>query len=246
MGLYHNLEFIQIMKKNCIQEFFLRHERGCSDSYKLLMKAHLRDENIEPPRALSTASASYNFPFKQKQWIDSLKNISKQIALPHTSTMILKKIYRQNWTPLKQGLRTKDLNDQYCKFCLGQTVANSKHIFLECPVAIQAWTFLNALTQELFEIKQEMTLNIIFMLNIPASSNSEKCVILDLSATILHFLHKLHFKDLMRDNELENFLYRCLLRTIYANRSAGRNLQYFEKIYHCLERLLKKSFILDF
>jgi hypothetical protein len=75
MGLYPNLEFIQLQKKNYIQEFYQKHERGCSQVYKLLLKAYLRDNCIKPPPALATASLSYNFNFNQKKWQDSLKYV---------------------------------------------------------------------------------------------------------------------------------------------------------------------------
>ena len=122
MELYPYLEFIQIMRKKHVQEFFSRRERGCSDSYKLLLKKHLRDEKIKPPQAPFSASASYNFPFNQQKWQNSLKNFSNRIALPHSSTMILKIFYRQNWTPSKQGKRTHDPEDQYCKYCPSQRI----------------------------------------------------------------------------------------------------------------------------
>ena len=246
MGLYPNLKFIQMQKKNCIQEFYLRHDRGCLQTYKLLLRAYLRDNHIKPPPALSTASISYNFNFNQKKWQDSLKYVSKRIALPHSSTTILKIIYRQNWTPWKQGMRTGDQFDSFCKYCREHTKANSKHIFLECPIAIQAWTFLNEMTQELFNCTQKLDPNIIFSFGIKAKSNSERCVILDLSTCILHFLQKIHFKDLMTPGQLENFLYKCIMRTIFANKLADRYVQHFEAVYYCVERILKRSFVYDF
>jgi len=150
MSLYPNLEFIQVQKKNCVQEFFLKHEKGCSHAYKLLLKAHLRDENIKPPPALATASISYIFLFDQDKWQKSLRYVSKRIALPHSSTTILKIFYRQNWNPWKQGMHSGDNNESFCKYCADNVIANSRHIFLDCPIAIQAWTFFNSMTQELF------------------------------------------------------------------------------------------------
>ena len=155
-------------------------------------------------------------------------------------------MYRQNWNPWKESIRSGEEHDAFCKYCRENTKANSKHIFLECPIALQAWTFLNDVTYELFNTKQKIDPNIIFSLGIKASSNSEKSTILDLSTCVLHFLHKIHFKDLMTASELENFFYRCIIRTIYANKLAGRNLQHFESVFYCVERILKRSFRYDF
>ena len=247
MGLYQNFGFIQLQNKNCIQEFYLRHENGCSQTYNLLLRAYLRDNHIKPPPALATASVSYiNFNFNPKNWQDSLKYVSKRIALPHSSTTILKIFYRQNWNPWKQGMRTGDQYDSFCKYCRENTIANSKHIFLDCPIAIQPLTFLNEMIQELLKCTQNLDPNIIFSLGIKAKSNSERCVVLDLSACILHFLHKIHFKDLMTPGQLENFLYKCIMRTIYANKLADRNVQHFKSVFYCVERLLKRSFVYDF
>ena len=123
--------------------------------YKLLLKAYLRDNCIKSPPALATASLSYNF--NQKKWQDSLKYVSKRIALPHSSTLILKIMYMQNWNPWKESMRSGDELDFYCKYCRENTKANFKHIFLECPIALQAWTFLNEMTHELFNCKQKLT-----------------------------------------------------------------------------------------
>ena len=112
--------------------------------------------------------------------------------------------------------------------------------------AIQAWTFLNEMTHELFSCKQKLDPHIIFSLDIKAKSNSERCVILDLSTCVLHFLHKIHFTDLMSPGQLENVLYKCIMRTIYANKFADRNIQHFESVFYCIERLLKRSFVYDF
>ena len=49
----------------------------------------------------------------------------------------------------------------------------------------------------------------------------------------------------MTPGQLENFLYKCIMRTIYANKLADRNVQHFESVFYCVERLLKRSFVYD-
>ena len=67
------------------------------------------------------------------------------------------------------------------------------------------------MTYELFNTKQKIDPNIILSLGIKARSNSEKSTILDLSTCVLHFVHKIHFMDLMTPSELENFFYKYII-----------------------------------
>jgi hypothetical protein len=243
--IYSNIEHTHKRRDNCIKDFLNKNSKGCGRVYKLLLAAHIQENHIKAPPALQTARDDYNYNFDEKGWTDAMKNISKRVSLPHSSTLILKIFLRQNWTPLKQSLRTGDPNDAICKYCPGIT-SNSRHIFLDCMVAKCAWNFLNDLTKAVFNTTQSVDPSIIFSLGIKCKNIPIKTAILDLSTCILQFLHKTSFKDKLNSIELECFLFNCLIKTIFANKAIDRNFQLFESIFFKIQRMLSKSFRYDF
>ena len=232
-------------KDNCIKDFLNKNNKGCGRVYKLLLAAHIEENHIRAPPALQTARDDYNFPFDEKGWMDAMKNVSKRCSLPHSSTLILKIFLRQNWTPLKQSLRTGDPDDAICKYC-PETASNSRHIFLDCKVARCAWKFLNRLTKDVFNTTQNVDPSIIFSLGIKSKNIPIKTTILDLSTCVLHFLHKVSFKEKLNPIELECFFFNNLIKTIFANKAIDRNFQLFESVFFKIQSMLSKTFRYDF
>ena len=126
-------------------------------------------------------------------------------------------------------MRSGNIEDAFCKYCTPNTISNSRHSFLECAVAKCAWAFLNKMTKELFNVTQKVDPSIIFSLSIKAKSNSVKTTILDLSTCVLHFLHKVSFKEKLNPIELECFLFKNIISflTVFANKVIERNVQFF-------------------
>ena len=95
---YTNIEFIEEMSQNVILQFFGKAERGCRDAYNLILQAHFRDLGVPPPTRSKTACNAYTYNFSPKRWADALKLIPRIISMPHTSSHLLKLMFRVNWT----------------------------------------------------------------------------------------------------------------------------------------------------
>ena len=96
LGLYPNMEYISKKKSNCIEDYLTRNRKGCGEVYRLLLNSHMKDNHISIPPGLKTASADYNFPFREDDWMEALKNVPKRCSLPHSSTFVLKVLFSQN------------------------------------------------------------------------------------------------------------------------------------------------------
>ena len=111
-------------KTNCIKEYLTKNQKGCGDVYRLLLNSHIEENHFKTPPALTTARNDYNFPFGENEWMEALRNVSKRCSLPHSSTFVLKVLLRQNWTLLKQSLRSGNPEEAFCKYCTPDTISN--------------------------------------------------------------------------------------------------------------------------
>ena len=168
--------------------------------------------------------------------------------MPHTSSHLLKLMFRVNWTFYKQFQSGKiDYEDCICQFCPGAKVTNTFHIYIKCRIAQIAWSFMNDLTYKLFKIKRTIDPSLIFLQSDFAAPVHIRHVVITLDATLLHFLHKAHFSLEIKSNyEIENLFYKCLIRCVFANKHNPKYFQLWQHVFDHIEAKLSRRFRVQF
>ena len=170
-----------------------------------------------------------------QSWSTALKKTMKAIVSPSAIDLSYKIFLRQNWTPLKQSLATKDPHKATCVSC-GHPNANTEHIYLECFIASDLWALLDKLISSTFDYRINTTPEqILFHQNIASHSHSVDKVILDLIISCKSLLQTFAFRDihlpLINQFSLKASFFNSILSTIFANKHTERLIPYYHSIY---------------
>ena len=165
----------------------------------------------------------------------------KAVVSPSAIDLSYKIFLRQNWTPVKQALATKDPDKAKCVVC-GHPNANTEHIYLDCTVASDLWHLLNELIIPTFGFQITCTPEqILFHQGISSYCHSVNKVILDLIISCKHVLQTIAFRDihlpLINQYSLRSCFFKVTLSTIFANKQAERLIPYYHSLY---DRLISR------
>ena len=235
LKLYHSYRYIVYRPLTIIQDEFRYKSKGCSKFYQLATKRYCQSNFISDPPGRKSANRTYGMDISLQSWSMALKKTMKAIVSPSAIDLSYKIFLRQNWTPLKQSLATKDPHKATCVSC-GHPNANTEHIYLECFIASDLWALLDKLISSTFDYRINTTPEqILFHQNIASHSHSVDKVILDLIISCKSLLQTFAFRDihlpLINQFSLKASFFNSILSTIFANKHTERLIPYYHSIY---------------
>ena len=239
--LYNSYRYIVYRPLTVTQNEFRYRSKGCRKFY-LLQSRNYRESNfISDPPGRKSANLAYGMDISMQSWTSALKKTMKAVVSPSAIDLSYKIFLRQNWTPVKQALATKDPVKATCVSC-GHPNANTEHIYLDCTVAVDLWHLLNDLIDPTYGFRIGHTPEqILFHQGISSYSHSVDKVILDLIISCKHVLQTIAFRDilmpLINQYSLRSCFFKAILSTIFANKQAERLIPYYHSLY---DRLISR------
>ena len=234
-NLFKSYQFAVFRPLTLAQEAFRYRSKGCSKFYLSQINSYICSNHITEPPGRNSAQSAYNITIPKQAWSSAIKKTMRAVVSPSSIDLSYKIFLRQNWTPVKQSLATKDPNKATCVYC-GHLYANTQHMYLDCHIASDLWSMLNKLIYPTFHYRIQTTpQQILFHQNISTYSHSVDRVILDLIISCKSILQTIAFRDILlppiNQYSLKSMFFNKILSTIHANRLSVRLVPYYHSLH---------------